>query len=140
MSQIAERIAVHTDDRYARVVGLLRRRYEALVARGEQAKPFELRLPDHSSHLIGQGDPAFTIGVVNDIGWRALASFDELSVAEAYLNGDLDIDGEMLSAFRYRAMLTDRRPLRYLLVTYLIPFFAGQVKSDKQWIKSHYDI
>ena len=126
-------------DRQARLAQTLQQRYDALVARGGQAKPFELRLPDRSSYLIGQGAPVFTVDIGNDRGWRALASFDELSVAEAYLNGDIDFDGEMLQTFRYRAVLTDRRPLRYLFVTYLIPFFTGQVASDRRWIKSHYD-
>lgn len=140
MSQVVRKIGAYEVDRGARLAQTLQQRYEALVAREEQVRPFELRLPDRSSRLIGQGEPIFAIGVVNDRGWRALASFDELSVAEAYLNGDLDLDGDMLQTFRYRAVLTDRRPLRYLFVTYLIPFFTGQVASDKRWIKSHYDI
>src|SRR4030095_8222221 len=140
MSQVVRKIGPYEVDRGARLAQTLQQRYEALVAREEQVRPFELRLPDRSSRLIGQGEPIFAIGVVNDRGWRALASFDELSVAEAYLNGDPDLHGDMLQTFRYRAVLTDRRPLRYLFVTYLIPFFTGQVASDRRWIKSHYDI
>jgi cyclopropane-fatty-acyl-phospholipid synthase len=139
MSQIAPKVAIHEDDNHERLPRTLQRRYDALVARGEQARPFELRLADRSSYLIGRGEPAFSIAIVNERGRRALTSFDELSVAEAYLNGDIDLDGEMLQVYKYRAVLTDRHPLRYLFVTYLIPFFAGQVASDKRWIKNHYD-
>ena len=56
------------------------------------------------------------------------------------MDGRLDIEGEMLQSLRYRAMLSDPRPLRYLFATYVQPFFRGQVRSDEKWIKSHYDI
>jgi cyclopropane-fatty-acyl-phospholipid synthase len=96
--------------------------------------------PDGGSHLVGTGAPAFTVNLADDAGAAALASLDELTIAEAYMNGHLDIEGQMLESLRYRAMLGDRRPLHYLFATYIEPLLRGQVRSDEKWIKSHYDL
>lgn len=140
MSQLADEMPVAAVHGGSDLAARLRQRYDALTARGVATRPFELRLPDRSTYPIGDGDPAFALRLANDRGRRALASFDELSIAEAYMNGDLDIEGEMLSALKYRAMLSDRRPLHYLWETYLRPLLFGQERSDKKWISSHYDI
>lgn len=82
----------------------------------------------------------FTVVVATDKGSAALAACDELAVAEAYMNGDLDFEGDMLTALKARPILGDRRLLRYLWATYLQPWLRGQVASDKRWIASHYDV
>jgi hypothetical protein len=43
---------------------------------------------------------------------RAFASFDQGRIADAFLGGDFDTMGEMLSALRLRSILTDRRWIR----------------------------
>ena len=108
-------------------------------------RPFELRLPDRSAYLIGGtvdggGEPAFTIQVATEKGLAALAAFDELAVAEAYMDGDLDFEGDLLAVLKHRPVLADSRPFKYLMATYLEPLLFGQVGRDKKWIKSHYDI
>jgi len=124
-----------------RLVDALRERYRLLLAAGGWARPFELRMPDRTSWSIGDGgEPAFALKVASDEGRSALASFDELAIAEAYMDGDLDIEGDMLAALKARAILGDRRPWKYLWSTYLEPLFRGQTTSDKRWIASHYDV
>src|SRR5215211_5018683 len=140
MKPIAQEMVFESDPAKITLVKVLSERYGALQALGFQEDPFEIRLPDNTSHLIGKGKPRFTINIVNERGFRAIASFDEISVAEAYMEGNLGIDGEMLHALKYRILFTDRHPLHYLWVTYLAPYLRGQRKSDKEWIKSHYDI
>ncbi len=122
------------------VISPLRQRYEAALASTPAGAPFELRTPDGNSHLIGNGEPSFVVTVANERGLRALSSFDEISIAEAYMGGDIDIEGSMLQALKYRAVFTDNHPLHYLWVTYASPLLGGQVRSDKKWIKSHYDV
>ena len=124
-----------------RLVEALRRRYRAELERpGSAARPFELRTADRSRWPIGDGgEPAFTVTLVNDAGAKALASFDELAVAEAYMEGDLDIDGDLLAALKARPVLADPHPLKYLWATYGAPRLLGQARSDKRWIPSHYD-
>jgi cyclopropane-fatty-acyl-phospholipid synthase len=46
----------------------------------------------------------------------------------------------MIEAIRHRTLLGDPHPLQYLWSTYLEPWLFGQVRSDKGWIPSHYDI
>ncbi|HYH47796.1 MAG TPA: class I SAM-dependent methyltransferase, partial [Thermoanaerobaculia bacterium] len=125
----------------------LRQRHARLSApddrgeRNERARTFELRLPDRSAHVIGgPGEPAFTVQIVTDKGLAALSAFDELAVAEAYMNGDLDLEGDLLAALKHRPVLADPHPFKYLYSTYLEPLLRGQVERDKTWIKSHYDV
>ena len=54
-----------------------------------------LTTPDGCLHVIGTGTPAFTVRLTSDAGVAALASFNELAIAEAFMNGHLDIEGEM---------------------------------------------
>lgn len=120
----------------------LRRRHAELSARGDgRARPFELRLPDRSAYAIGGGgEPAFTVQIVTEKGLAAMAAFDELAVAEAYMDGDLDIDGDLLTALKHRPVLGDPHLFKYLYATYVEPLLFGQVGRDKKWIKSHYDV
>ncbi len=122
------------------VVTVMQRRFDAALAKGVAMRPFELRLPDRSAHAIGgAGEPAFTVRVVNDKGLAALGAFDELRIGEAYMDGDLDLEGEVLAALKLRPVLGDPHPLRYLVATRLAPLLLGQVRGDKRWIKEHYD-
>ena len=123
----------------------LRERHASLSARDGRVRPFELRLPDRSAYRIGEdaaggGEPAFTVQIVTEKGLAAMAAFDELAVAEAYMDGDLDIEGDLLTALKLRPVLGDPHPLKYLFSTYVEPFLFGQVRSDKRWIKTHYDV
>src|SRR6185503_8781254 len=123
------------------LVAGLRRRFETARAKGAPVRPFELRLPDRTSHSIGgDGEPAFSVRLVSEKGLAALAAFDELAIAEAYMEGDIDIEGEMLAALKLRSVLGDPHPLRYLAATFLAPLLLGQTGRDKKWIKSHYDV
>lgn len=119
----------------------LRERHAALTAQGGRARPFELCLPDRTAYSIGSGgEPAFTVRIVTEKGLAAMSAFDELRVAEAYMDGDLDIEGDLLTALKTRPVLGDPHPLKYLFSTYVEPLLFGQVGRDKKWIKSHYDV
>ncbi len=129
----------------------LRRRYllkaPLIRARGFEPPAFELRLADRTSHIIGPDcastlrlEPAFSISVASGEGHAALAAFDELAIAEAFMDGSLDIEGDMLTALKCRPLLGDPHPFKYLLSTYVQPLIFGQQARDKKWIKSHYDV
>lgn len=128
------------------LVSGLRERHAKLSARDGRVRSFELRLPDRTAHLIGDraidggGEPAFTVQIVTDKGFAAMAAFDELRVAEAFMDGDLDIEGDLLTALKLRPVLGDPHPFKYLFSTYVEPLLFGQVGRDKKWIKSHYDV
>ena len=110
---------------------------------------FELQLPGRPSRLFGQGEPAFQILVRNQAGVAALGSLNENRIGEAYLNGDIDLNGDVVAALDLRTELRDQRRLAhlftsyglgYLWATYLQPRVFGQVKCDESWISQHYDL
>jgi cyclopropane-fatty-acyl-phospholipid synthase len=121
------------------LVAALRQRHEKL-GRERALTPFEVRMQDGASYSIGEGGRVtFSVRIVTDKGLAALGKFDELAIAEGYMNGDLDIEGSLLAALKLRPVLADPHPVRYLAATYLEPLL-GQIGRDKKWIASHYDV
>ena len=55
------------------------------------------------------------------------------------MEGDIDIDGNVLAALSLRARLTDRHILSYLWATHGQRMLFGQINRDKKWIPKHYD-
>jgi cyclopropane-fatty-acyl-phospholipid synthase len=101
--------------------------------------PFCFELADGSRRIAGDGEPQFRITINNDQAMRALSSLDEGNFAEAYLRGDLDIDGDMLKPFAFRASLDDRHPI-VTAWRFVQPLLFGQVYTNKKAISSHYDV
>lgn len=99
---------------------------------------FELEL-NGTRRRIGNGIVKFRITVHSRRGMSALGSMDEKRIGEAYLDGDISIEGDLVAALDLRTRLTDRHPLLYLWSTYGQRFLFGQVNRDKQWIHEHYD-
>ena len=101
--------------------------------------PFEVVMPDGTRQRFGQGAPTFELIIRNDRGVKAVASLDEGRIAEAYLAGDLDLEGDMLKPFALRGSMKDRH---FVIEAwrYIQPLFFGQVHTNKQAISHHYDI
>jgi cyclopropane-fatty-acyl-phospholipid synthase len=100
---------------------------------------FEFQTSDGHVTRIGSGAVRFRLEVHSDIGVKALMSFDELRIAEAYMDGHLNIEGDLLAALALRGSLTDRHPwLRFWLRT-LQPLLRGQTSCDRDWVGQHYD-
>ncbi|HEX3808969.1 MAG TPA: class I SAM-dependent methyltransferase [Rhizomicrobium sp.] len=103
------------------------------------AVPFEVVMPDGSVQRFGQGAPSFQLKIENAQGQRAVASLDEGRIADAYLNGDIDLTGDMLRPFELRNSMKD-----FHFVTeawrFIQPLLFGQVHTNKQAIKAHYDV
>src|SRR4029078_12962403 len=86
----------------------------------------------------GQCKPEFHVGLRNERALRALRTLDEGDIAEAYLQGDIDIEGDMLKPFALRASLDDRHPVVGAWRS-VEPLLFGQVYTNKQAISSHYN-
>src|SRR5215469_3639014 len=99
---------------------------------------FELDL-NGARTRIGTGVVKFRVVIHSRRGMSALASIDEKRIGEAYLNGDITVEGDLVAALNLRTTLTDRHPLVYLWSTYGQRLLHGQVNRDKQWIHEHYD-
>ncbi|HET7211576.1 MAG TPA: class I SAM-dependent methyltransferase [Methyloceanibacter sp.] len=112
---------------------------DALIGRiGKIATPFKIELPDGEKRNLGEGAPEFRVSLRNDKALRALRSLDEGNISEAYLRGDLDIEGNMLKPFTLRQHFDDRHPL-VAAWRFIEPFLFGQVYTNKQAIASHYN-
>ena len=100
--------------------------------------PFSVRLPNNSSYSFGDGDPAFTISLKDQKAVSAIARFDELSFTEAYINGNLDIEGDIWAVIGCREILSDIRPL-HSLWRRMEPWLTGQMRTNRRAIAEHYD-
>ncbi len=80
----------------------------------------------------------FRITAKTKKGDDALSSLDEFNTAVAYVAGDIDFDGNFLSAFRLRQYFVDRHPLRNLF-RFVRPMFAGQSTQNKDLVPKHYN-
>lgn len=98
---------------------------------------FTLRTPAGVTHL-GDGEPAFALHVRNGRGTRALRSLDELTIADAYVRGDLEIEGDAIRAMWFRHLLSDDR---WWIKTWrrLQPRLFGRDQLNPAWIAKHYD-
>lgn len=121
----------------SRAAQALGRRHHELFPRGDGVS-FAVRGPGGEVHRVGGGDPAFTLVVTHPRGAEALASLDQLAVAAGYLNGEIDLEGDVVAAIGLRDLFHDRHPLKYAW-RFVQPLLRGQVKSDEKWIAEHYD-
>ena len=80
----------------------------------------------------------FHVGLRNERAFRAIRSLDEGNISEAYIHGDIDIEGDMLKPFELRASLDDRHPL-VTAWRFIEPLLFGQVYTNKRAISSHYN-
>jgi cyclopropane-fatty-acyl-phospholipid synthase len=101
--------------------------------------PFEVRLPDGAVQRFGQGAPAFHLSLNNDRAVRAIASFDEGRFGDAYVAGDIDIEGDLLRPFELRKAMKDLHPLTTAW-RFIQPLLFGQVHTNRRAITAHYDL
>lgn len=93
---------------------------------------------DQGVKRIGDGEPAFAVHLRNGKGAKALQTLDELTIAEAYVRGDIEIEGDVIRAMWLRNALSDDN---FLLKTWrrLQPILVGREKLNPEWIAKHYD-
>jgi len=106
---------------------------------GDVGTPFSIELPGAEKRKVGTGESRFLLGVRSEQGLKALRTLDEGIIAEAYLVGDIDLEGDMLAPFSLRTRLADRHPL-VSAWRFIQPLLFGQVYTNKRAIVSHYDI
>jgi cyclopropane-fatty-acyl-phospholipid synthase len=118
------------------LVAEIRQRY----ADAAGATPFSVRMPDGSEHVIGPAGatPGACLVVASRKGLDALGSFDLTRAAEAYLEGDLDVEGDLAQLLAMRPILTDRHPVKYA-AKFVRPLLRGQLRSDHGYIEHHYE-
>jgi cyclopropane-fatty-acyl-phospholipid synthase len=118
-------------------------RYEEFVARVRANThstdvAWAIRGPDGRVTRLGSGEPVFEVSILNDTGLAAVQSFSELAVAEAYMRGNIDFEGDFFKVMELRHLLKDRS---WILTTWahLSPLLIGRKRLNPKWIAKHYD-
>lgn len=99
--------------------------------------PFLLKL-EGKEYVIGTGKPRFTINLKKTLPITDLLTSTSLCLGEAYMRGDLDVEGDLYEALDYflgqmDEFSTDQSALRKLIFT------CGSKKSQMEEIAHHYD-
>jgi cyclopropane-fatty-acyl-phospholipid synthase len=105
----------------------------------ESAVSFEVIMPDGAVQRFGPGAPSFTVTLKNARALRAVTSIDEGRIGDAYVAGDIDVEGDMLDPFVLRASMKDAHPI-VAAWRFIQPLFFGQVHTDRRAITAHYDL
>ncbi|MDH4263924.1 MAG: class I SAM-dependent methyltransferase [Spirochaetia bacterium] len=100
--------------------------------------PFKISFFKDKSYIFGSGRPLFNIKINNENGFAAFGSFDQVKFCEAFMDEDIDIEGEIFQVMSIRRIFGDVHPL-HIFLRNIIPLFTGQVKTDRKAISEHYE-
>jgi cyclopropane-fatty-acyl-phospholipid synthase len=100
---------------------------------------FDLELEDGRRYAFGGGSPVFLIRARTARALPALSSLDLARITEAYLDGDFDVEGDLIAMYDLRPWLSDFHPLHYLW-RFVRPLVFGQVRTNARAIRSHYEL
>jgi cyclopropane-fatty-acyl-phospholipid synthase len=121
----------------ARLAGLVERQYKTVV-NGKGGIPFALSGGNGATYTFGGKEPAFTMVLKNEQALAALSTLNQTKIAETYLAGHMDLEGDIMSVLALRGLFNDKRGMKFLW-RFIQPLLFGQVRSDKKWIANHYD-
>jgi cyclopropane-fatty-acyl-phospholipid synthase len=120
------------------MIAPLERRYQTFFAGRTPVAFAVVPGPGQPAHTFGPGEPLYTISVSDERGAKALASLDQFGVAVAYLNGWLDVDGDLITALKMRGFLRDFHPVAWAS-QFLPALIRGKREHDRRSISAHYD-
>ena len=100
--------------------------------------PFDVKLHGKTYH-IGNGNPTFIVNLKEDIGAKELLTSTSLALGEAYMKGNLEIEGDLFQALdnflgQMGKFSTDHAKLKKLI------FSSQSKKNQEKEVTSHYDI
>ena len=98
----------------------------------------ELRLPDGEILRLGSHPPAFRLTVHNERALRL--GLDESRMANAYVEGDFDIEGDMMALLDLRDRLSDHAPLAARLHFLRELLLTRPVSVNQRAIGYHYTL
>jgi cyclopropane-fatty-acyl-phospholipid synthase len=99
--------------------------------------PGEIQLPNGSVVAIGVGDPVYRVIFRSD---RALRTpMTELGVGRAYLDGEIQVEGDFGALFKARKRLQEKAPLRQK-IQFVYDFFRTARKMNSQAVGDHYNL
>ncbi|RLK54371.1 class I SAM-dependent methyltransferase [Actinokineospora cianjurensis] len=117
--------------------GAFGRRYRTYFRKRAEV-PFRVQPPTGDGRTLGSGEPVFTLVANNNAGMSALNSLDQVQVGLAYLDGNIDIEGDILTALEVRKFFGDFHPISYAN-RFLPAVVRGKTEHDRRSITAHYD-
>lgn len=102
------------------------------------AVPFLVRY-EGKDYRIGDETPAFTVNIKKELSIKDLSTSTSLALGEAYMCGDIEIEGDLyhaLSLFmgQMSRFSTDQKRLKKLIFT------SSSKRNQEKEVTSHYDI
>lgn len=101
--------------------------------------PFLVRLKDGEEFLIGDGSPQFKVIVNNDISKSELLKSTSLALGEAYINRDIEIEGDLFLTLNLLLRQIDKFNIDNSAVKHLL-HSSNSMRHQKKEIHAHYDI
>ena len=100
--------------------------------------PFQIRFAENE-YMVGEGKPTFTVSLRHVIPISELLNSTSLALGEAYMDGNLEIEGNLYEALdnflgQIGKFSTDRKALKKLMHT------SVSKKNQEKEVTSHYDI
>ena len=100
--------------------------------------PFTVQMNEREFQ-IGEGSPMFTVRIHKEIPLEDLLTSTSLALGEAYMNGDLEVEGDLYFALDHflgqmGKFSTDKKALSKLIFT------ATNKKHQQKEVQSHYDL
>ena len=98
--------------------------------------PCEIVLVTGERLRYGEGTPKFRLRLHSDRAFRR--GLDELSIARGYVDGDFEIEMDMLAAMDVREHLSDRLPLALSARFWISRLLRSAARENRFAIESHY--
>lgn len=86
---------------------------------------------------IGKEKPVFELYIRNQAGLRAIQSLNQLTIAEAYIIGNIDITGDFTQAMSFAEHIPDAN-FWIKMWRHIQPWLFGLEKCNSAWIAKHY--
>jgi len=102
------------------------------------ALPWAIHGPDGEVTQLGAGEPTMEVLIRNRAGLDAVASLNELAIAEAYMRDDIDFEGDFFQIMGLRYLLQERN---WAITAWaqVQPLLVGRTRVNPKWIAKHYD-
>ncbi|KAH7068962.1 S-adenosyl-L-methionine-dependent methyltransferase [Paraphoma chrysanthemicola] len=97
--------------------------------------PGAIEFPDGTLHPIGSGQSTFRVIFRSEKALRT--PMTELSISEAFVRGDIDVEGDLGVLFEARERIQDKMPLRQK-IQFLYDFARTSTKMNAKAVGDHY--
>lgn len=101
--------------------------------------PFLINFKDGTKKSIGNGTPLFEVDINNNISKADLLKSTSLALGEAYMNGDIDIKGDLFEALNLFLGQMDKFSQNASMLKKLI-HPSNSKSNQKKEVQSHYDL